>query len=245
MTYVTRLTGAFRRFASAKDSGWDVPLVVVASLLLYVPFLGAAPVFDTDEANFAAASREMLWRSDYLRVTIGLQPFFDKPPLFLWLQAMSMHLFGVTEWAARLPNAIIGAITYALLFRIGMRIWNRRFAYFWVLAHVGSILPSVYFRSGIIDPLFNLLMFSAIWNIIQCQDDAETTGDRSGNLRAIVAGVFSGLAVLAKGPLGYGIPVLCWFLFWALIQAQLSRAAQARDDFYDRGHHYRFIVVRP
>jgi 4-amino-4-deoxy-L-arabinose transferase-like glycosyltransferase len=70
-----------------------------------------------------------------------------------------MKAFGVGEFAARLPNAINGLMTLLVLYRIGDQLRGRVFGMVWVLAYIGSILPHLYFRSGIIDPWFNLFIF--------------------------------------------------------------------------------------
>jgi 4-amino-4-deoxy-L-arabinose transferase-like glycosyltransferase len=204
--------GALRRFLAATHSPLDLPIIIAASLMMFLPFLGMAPLFDWDEANFGEAAREMLVSGNFLQVTIGFLPFYEKPPLFFWAQAASMGAFGVNEWAARLPSALAGAATLALLFQIGTRIWNRWFGYLWVLAYAGSFLPSLYFRTGLIDPLFNLLMFASIWNLMQLD-----IGDRKseGELKCVLwAGLFAGLAVLTKGPVGVGMPGIVWLVYW-------------------------------
>ena len=52
----------------------------------------------------------------------GLPPFWEKPPLFFWMQVGAMEVFGVDEFAARLPNALCGVVTLLVLFRIGRRL---------------------------------------------------------------------------------------------------------------------------
>ena len=84
--------------------------------LVYIPFLGASHLFDWDEINFAESAREMLVSGDYLSVQINFLPFWEKPPLFIWLQALSFWLFSTftdqawvsMEFAARFPNALVG-----------------------------------------------------------------------------------------------------------------------------------------
>lgn len=73
-----------------------------------LPFLGNAYLFDWDEVNFAECAREMLVSGDYYHPQVDFEPFWEKPPLFFWVQAAAMHLFGVNEFAARFPNAIVG-----------------------------------------------------------------------------------------------------------------------------------------
>jgi len=95
---------------------WAITLI---ALLLYVPFLGGVHLFDWDEINFAEAAREMVLSGNYSQVQIDFQPFWEKPPLFLWMQALSMKLFGINEYAARFPNALCGFATLLFLFHIG------------------------------------------------------------------------------------------------------------------------------
>ena len=97
--------------------------------LVYIPFLGSSQLFDWDEINFAESAREMIVTGDYLTVQINFQPFWEKPPIFMWLQVLSFQLFGTftdqawtsMEFAARFPNALIGIATLLILFRIGKK----------------------------------------------------------------------------------------------------------------------------
>ena len=93
-------------------------VIVVLALLFFIPFLGNVHLFDWDEINFAESAREMLISGNYLRVQIDFQPFWEKPPLFIWLQTLSMSVFGANEFAARFPNAIIGVITLLTFFTL-------------------------------------------------------------------------------------------------------------------------------
>ncbi|HRH37813.1 MAG TPA: glycosyltransferase family 39 protein [Flavobacteriales bacterium] len=184
-------------------------LIAVVAAVFFVPGLGAVHLFDWDEINFAEIAREMVVSGDWSRPQVGFVPFHEKPPLFMWLQATSMTLFGVGEFAARLPDAICGIITLITLFRIGERVRNRTFGLLWVLAYFGSILPHLYFRSGIIDPWFNLFIFLGIDRMIR----ASQRDDRA-SVHAALAGLFIGLAILTKGPVGVLIPALVFFIFW-------------------------------
>src|SRR5690606_16075066 len=145
-------------------------LIVLFGALLFLPFLGQVHLFDWDEINFAESAREMIATGDYLRVHINYEPFWEKPPLFIWLQVLSMKWLGINEYAARFPNALVGIITLAILFYIGKRVVNRRMASWWVLLYAATWLPHFYFKSGIIDPLFNLLIFLAFFQVFLLKD---------------------------------------------------------------------------
>jgi len=180
-------------------------IIILGGLLLFVPNLGNVHLFDWDEVNFAECAREMIVTGDYLHVKIDFAPFHEKPPLFIWLQAISVLIFGVNEFAARLPNAIIGVVTLLVIFNIGLRLHNARFGLLWVLAYAGSLLPQFYIHSAIIDPLFNLFIFLAIDSLFRLRDDKR---------RVYMAGLYAGLAVLTKGPVGWGLIMLTLCVAW-------------------------------
>ncbi|MBK9422270.1 MAG: glycosyltransferase family 39 protein [Flavobacteriales bacterium] len=198
-------------------------LIALVAALLFIPGLGAVHLFDWDEINFAEIAREMLATHNWLQPQIGYVPFYEKPPLFMWMQAASMSAFGVNEFAARFPDAVCGIITLLLLFRIGERMRGRLFGLLWVLAYVGSILPHLYFRSGIIDPWFNLFIFLGFLAFIRMSDtpaSTEVSAPRK-NIAAVLAGIWLGLAVLTKGPVGILIPAFGALVYWALNRFKL------------------------
>ena len=85
-------------------------IIAIIAGLLFFPLLGHVHLFDWDEINFAECAREMIVSKDYLRVQIDYMPFWEKPPLFIWMQVLSMKLFGINEYAARFPNAVVGVV---------------------------------------------------------------------------------------------------------------------------------------
>ncbi len=208
--------------------------VALLGIVFFVPFLGSVHLFDWDEINFAECAREMLLTGDYLRPQIDFEPFFEKPPLFIWLQVLSMRLFGVNEFAARFPNAVGGVLVLLISYHMGKRLHDRRFGWLWVLAWVGSLLPHLYFRSGIIDPWFNLFIFLGLWGFIEfrwlffTRFEGRTFWQRYRYL--LFGGWALGLAILTKGPVAYLIAFLVLMLYWA------------RYRFRNRGFFLHFVL---
>ncbi len=188
-------------------------IIAVAAALLFIPFIGGLHLFDWDEINFAEAAREMIVTGDYLTVKINFLPFWEKPPLFIWMQVLSMKIFGINEFAARFPNAICGIVTLVTLFSIGRKIRNNLFGVLWVLAYAGSVLPFFYFKSGIIDPWFNLFIFLGIYFLMLYSFPE----NRSNMRNIILSAAFTGLAVLTKGPVGFLLVALTGGVFLILI----------------------------
>ena len=137
---------------------------ILIGALFFLPFLGGVHLFDWDEVNFAELAREMVMSGDWLHMTINFETFTEKPPLFFWLQASSMELFGIGEYAARFPNALLGIIVLPFLYISGKFLVDRKFGFFWALSWFGATLPFLYFKSGIIDPYFNFFIFNDAGN---------------------------------------------------------------------------------
>ena len=186
--------------------------------VFYISFLGGVHLFDWDEINFAEISREMLITGDYTRVYIDFQPFWEKPPLFFWLQSTAMHWFGVNEFAARLPNAICGIITLVVLFNIGRKFYNTQFGLIWAGVYFGTILPFLYFKSGIIDPWFNLFIFLGIYYFVLSHWKRNGFSGielpHSHWRYLLLGGLFIGLGILTKGQVAFLIACLVFFVYW-------------------------------
>ena len=184
-------------------------LIAIIAAAIFIPLIGTCALFDWDEINFAECAREMLMSKNYTEVQLYYQPFWEKPPLFIWMQALSMHVFGINEFAARFPNAICGIITLLSLYHFGTRFQSQKFGVVWCLLYVASLLPHFYFKSGIIDPWFNLFIFLSMVHLYLMTQKASTKS-------ALAAGLFLGLAVLTKGPAAVIIIGLSFIIFLLL-----------------------------
>ena len=203
---------------------WLVQLILVAfASVLFIPFTGKMHLFDWDEINFAESAREMLVTRDFLTVQIDFKPFWEKPPLFIWFQVLSMKLFGINEFAARFPNAVCGIATVLSLYNHGKKLFDSKFGLTWVLIYCSSILPFLYFKSGIIDPWFNLFIFNGIAFFVYYVYELSL---KAGNIMQlkflIISACFIGLAVLTKGPVAFLIFSLCMAIFLLLIRFRMQ-----------------------
>jgi 4-amino-4-deoxy-L-arabinose transferase-like glycosyltransferase len=59
-----------------------------------------------DEPRYAQIAREMLARHDWITPVLGGKPWLEKPPLYYWQAMISYSIFGVCDWAARIPSAL-------------------------------------------------------------------------------------------------------------------------------------------
>lgn len=84
--------------------------------LAYFGLVGA------DEPRYAQVAREMLARHDWITPTLGGKPWLEKPPLYYWQAMLAYRVFGVSDWAARLPSALD-----ATLMVVAIYLFLRRF----------------------------------------------------------------------------------------------------------------------
>ena len=116
---------------------------------------------------------------------------------------------------------ICGIITLVYLYNLGQKLHGHRFGWLWALAYLGSVTPHLYFRSGIIDPFFNLFIFIGLVNLIFASWKRERLGGamtvpKSEWTYILLGGFVLGLAIMTKGPVAYLIVCLVLVVYWML-----------------------------
>lgn len=84
----------------------DALLLAGFCAFLFFYGLGQFGLIGADEPRYAQVAREMLERRDWITPTLGGQPWLEKPPLYYWQAMVAYSIFGVSDWAARLPAAV-------------------------------------------------------------------------------------------------------------------------------------------
>ncbi|HZV93439.1 MAG TPA: glycosyltransferase family 39 protein, partial [Caldimonas sp.] len=100
-----------------------LPAVALLVVVWLVATIGLRPLALPEEGRYVGVAWEMLRSGHWLVPTEDGLPFFHKPPLFYWLDAASMQLFGLHPAAARLPSVLA-----ALLGVAGVRTVAHRWA---------------------------------------------------------------------------------------------------------------------
>jgi 4-amino-4-deoxy-L-arabinose transferase-like glycosyltransferase len=170
--------------------------VLTTAMLLYFVGLDSYPLLDPDEGRYAEIPREMLESGDFITPRLNYVKYFEKPPLFYWLTAGSMALFGQKEWAVRLVPAVAGFLTLLLVMGLGKRIFDGRTGVMAAWIYLTSIIPTVLARLPIIDGVFSLIL-TATWGTWWLGYKAQTKPSRS--VWYCTSWACLGLAVMTKG----------------------------------------------
>src|SRR5438270_1230164 len=178
--------------------GHYVLLTVVAAALT-LPNLGAPSLWDIDEGLNAEAAREMLESGNWIVPTFNGQPRTAKPALLYWLQVASYRRLGVTEFAARLPSALAALATVLLTYELGRRMFGGAAGLLAGVMVISCLQVCVLAHAATPDSLLLaclMLTFALFWE--------GYTAD--GRRWLMTTGLGTGLAVLAKGPVGVALP---------------------------------------
>jgi 4-amino-4-deoxy-L-arabinose transferase-like glycosyltransferase len=106
----------------------DLLLLLGLCFLCFFFRLGAVGLHDFNEGFYVQAAREIYLRGDFVTPRVNGIYFFDKPPLALWLTALSFHALGVNEFAARFPVAVAATLLVVLTYLFGERFFGRKTA---------------------------------------------------------------------------------------------------------------------
>lgn len=121
---VARLQGSLVSVCSALLSSWawrlseflgrqPSVLIVCFSLLWFLPTLGLYPLLIPDEGRYVGVAWYMTQSGDFWVPRLDGLPYFHKPPLFYWLTALAIKLFGHNFFAARFVSALMASLLIA------------------------------------------------------------------------------------------------------------------------------------
>lgn len=175
-------------------------LALMTALLLLR--LGAVPLLGPDEPRYARVAVEMKRAGEWVTPTLQGEPWLEKPPLYYWLAGLAYRALGENEAAARLPAVLAALLAAGATALVGARLFGSAAG-----LHAGFVLglaalPFAYGRAASMD-----MLLAACVTVAQGLIALRLLGI-AGRLALPAAGVFIGLATLAKGPLGLLLPGL-------------------------------------
>ena len=177
-------------------------LLFLFCLVLYGTFSGLIPLLDPDEPVYGETAKEMLSTGDWLSPRIYGEFWYDKPPLFYWLESISFTLFGVSTTSARLPSILMGALLSPYLYLSMRKLLGEKAALYGAFISASSLEIIVLARSSVTDATLSFTLTVALISFLRKE--------------YIPAYIFCGLSLLAKGPIGFGFPALIvglWMIF--------------------------------
>ncbi len=175
------------------------------------------PLALPDEGRYAGVAWEMVRSGQWLTPTLDGLPYFHKPPMFYWLTAIAIKLFGFSEWSVRIASLIGALLAAGAVWRLMLR-WVSAEAALWGLAIVAT-LPLFY--GGAQYANHDMLVAGFITGAIAFAADALLSRDAGLRWRTslLLAWACMALGLLSKGLIGIVLPSGVIF-FWLLLIRQ-------------------------
>ncbi len=184
--------------------------MVLAACLFFVG-LGRLPLMEPDEGRNAEVAREMLVSGDWITPHFNSLTYLDKPVVYFWLVAASFRVAGVSEFAARVPSALMALGTLILTWLMARKMFGDaaglRAGIIWATMPLVIIFSRTVIFDMTLTFLITLAMF-AYWV-------ASTSGFRRPWLDVVMFAA-CGVATITKGPVGFLLPLLSIVAYHAL-----------------------------
>src|SRR5580692_1013327 len=137
-------------------------IYAVLAAILYLPGLGRPALWEPDEGRYGEIAREMYLSGDFVTPRDNFVRCFEKPPLVYWAEAAAMSVFGVNEFAVRLPAALFSAAQVVVTAVIAEVMFGGAVA---ILAAIALALSPLFFgfaRFATLDPALAFFMTAAL-----------------------------------------------------------------------------------
>lgn len=199
--------------ALPRGERWLPWALMGAALLVLFVHLGSASLFEPDEGRNAEKAREILVLRDWITPHENFYPVLDKPIFFYWLIALAYQIFGISEWAARLPSALAALGCLGLIYRFARRHWGRWEALWgaWILLSSGMFFA--FARVVIFDMALTFFLTVALCAFYEAGQEQNT------NRRRLFCMLLYGslaAATLTKGLVGVILPGMIFFAYLCL-----------------------------
>jgi 4-amino-4-deoxy-L-arabinose transferase-like glycosyltransferase len=191
-------------------------LILLAISLPYVAYLGFSSIWDANEAFYAETPREMMITGNYLAPHFNFQPRIQKPPFAYWIIVASYRIFGVNEFAVRLPGALAAIGILLFTYGIAQTLFSRNAALMAAVISATTVRIVILARRLPIDIFLIFFLMGAMFFLTRAIQN-KTKSDWA------LAYLCACLGFMTKGPIALVIPVGSCIL-WALWSRKLKWA---------------------
>jgi 4-amino-4-deoxy-L-arabinose transferase-like glycosyltransferase len=183
---------------------------------------------DDVDAVQAQIARNMLVSGDWVTARLDGVPYLEKAPLIYWMMAWSYRLFGVHDWAARLPLALAVVLLCWFTYRFARWAFDEEAGLFAGLALATCVGLFLFTRILIPDATLTLSITAAIWAWLRLLEP-EMELERKSRLRwSVILGASLGVGLLLKGLIAIVFPMMAGLVYMASTRQLFSKQAWRR-----------------
>lgn len=178
-------------------------ILFISFAIIYVMLLGAYPLLEPDETRYVTMARDMFTSGNYLTLYLNGEYFFEKPPLFFWLESLSFWFFkDISEFTARFPVVILSLLPLGLLFSLSEKVKNQKFAFLNSAILLTTLEYVLITKIAMLDSVLTSLVSSSVL----CYFFTFFVSEENKKYFWYSCYILMSLAVLAKGIPGVVIP---------------------------------------
>ena len=163
------------RPAATTKNNWILylALLLIAASVYAIGAISPPSLSDDVDSVQAQISRNMLTSGDYVTARLDGISYLEKAPLIYWMIAGSYKLFGVYDWAARIPVVVFAIGLCLLTAAFGMWAWGRKAGFYAGLCISTCIGLYLFTRVLIPDVILTFTITLAMWALIRVVDEEE------------------------------------------------------------------------
>src|SRR5229473_6211075 len=206
--------------------GWIV--VLVACFVFLINIASPPHLMDDVDAVQSQIARNMLVSGDWVTARLDGVAYLEKAPLVYWMMAASYTIFGVHDWAARLPLALAVVLLCFITYRFGRWAFDDQAGMFAGLILASSVGLFLFTRILIPDAMLTLTITGAIWAWLRLLEPGEERPRRW----AAVMGLCFGAGLLLKGLIAVVFPALAGLAFMAVTRQLFRWTAWKKLDLW-------------
>lgn len=174
---------------------------------------------DDSDAVLAQAARTMLSSGDWVTARLDGVAYLEKPPLYYWPMTISYMIFGVHDWAARIPVALAAIGLAWLTAAMGVWAFGRRAGLYAGLCMATCVGLFLFTRVQIPDVMLTLTNAVAVWAFLRALEEEEPRAW----LWALLLAVSLGIGLLIKGLIAIALPIATGVIYLFLTKQLWAR----------------------
>jgi len=195
---------------------YELIVLLIASAIFLTGILSPPSLMDDVDATQAQMARTMVQSGDWVTLHLDGVPYLEKAPLKTWMTAVCYLIFGVHDWAARLPVALAAILLAWVVVRFGRWAFSSKAGFYAGLVTATSVGLFLFTRVVIPDVVLTLAITVALWSFLRALDENEARP----RLWACLLAASLAAGVLLKGLIGILFPLGAGF-FYLLLTRQL------------------------
>jgi 4-amino-4-deoxy-L-arabinose transferase-like glycosyltransferase len=201
-------------------SNWRVysAVILIASAVYLACAISPPSLQDDVDAVQAQIARNMITSGDWATPRLDGVVYLEKPPLIYWLIALSYKVFGVHDWAARIPIALSAIALCWLTAAFGIWAFGKRAGFYAGLCMATCVGLWLFTRILIPDVMLTLTIALAMWALLRVLDEQET----HPRVWAYVLAASLGAGLLLKSLIGVVFPVAAGLIYLAFTRQLFS-----------------------